>query len=86
MEKGDPPTFWLLPPPMTISHYFKMKMKIINFRGRVTAPPQTPPSRRLRRLDSRVFGARPATPNVPVALTPTPMPARSINLLGNKGP
>ena len=38
--------------------------------GRGTAPPQTPPSRRLRRLDSRVFGARPA--NVPVALTPMP--------------
>ena len=44
--------------------------KFINFLGRGTAPPQTRPSRRLRRLDSRVFGARPATPNVPVALTP----------------
>jgi len=39
--------------------------KIINFLGRGPHPP-----RRLRRLDSRVFGARPATPNVPVALTP----------------
>ena len=35
--------------------------------------PQTPPPRRLRRLDFRVFCARPATPNVPVALTPMPM-------------
>ena len=34
--------------------------KFINFLGRGT-----------RCLDSRVFGARPATPNVPVALTPT---------------
>ena len=44
--------------------------KFINFLGRGTAPPQTHLLRRLRRLDSRVFGARPATPNVPVALTP----------------
>ena len=45
--------------------------KFINFLGRGIAPPQTHPSRRLRRLDSRVFGARPATPpNVPAALTP----------------
>ena len=42
--------------------------KFINFLGRGTAPPQTPPPRRLRRLDSRVFVARPATPDVPVAL------------------
>ena len=44
--------------------------KFINFLRRGTAPPQAPAPRRLRRLDSRVFGARPATPNVPVALTP----------------
>jgi len=43
--------------------------KFKNFLGRGTAP-ETPPPCRLRRLDSRVFGARPATPNVPVALTP----------------
>ena len=36
--------------------------KIINFLGRGTALPQTPAPRRLRRLDSRVIGARPATP------------------------
>jgi len=36
--------------------------KFINFLGRSTAPLQTPPPRRLRRLDSRVFGTRPATP------------------------
>jgi len=34
---------------------------------------QPPLPRRLRRLDCRVFGARPATPNVPVALTPIPL-------------
>ena len=44
--------------------------KFINFLGRGTASPHTLPPRRLRRLDSRVFGARPSTPNVPVALTP----------------
>jgi len=45
--------------------------KFVNLLGKGTAPSQTPPPRRLRRLDSRVFGARPATPlNVPVALTP----------------
>ena len=36
--------------------------KFINFQGSGTAPPQTTPPRRLRRLDSRVFGAWPATP------------------------
>jgi len=44
--------------------------KFINFLRRGTAPPQTHLLRRVRRLDSRVFGARPATPHVPVALTP----------------
>ena len=34
--------------------------KIINILWRGTAPPQTPPPR----LDSRVFGARPATPSM----------------------
>jgi len=52
-----------------LSHHFEIE-KFINFLGRGAAPPQTPPLRCLRRLDSRVFGARPATPNVPVALTP----------------
>jgi len=50
--------------------------KFVNFLERGTAPPQTTPPRRIRRLDSRVFGARPATPNVPVALTPMPVLAR----------
>jgi len=44
-----------------LSHHFEIE-KFINFLGRCTAPPQTPPLRCLRRLDSRVFGARPATP------------------------
>ena len=36
--------------------------KYIHFLGRGTAPPQISPPRRLRLLDFRVFGARPATP------------------------
>ena len=44
--------------------------KFINFLGRGITPPRLHPPCRLWRLDSRFFGARPATPNVPVALTP----------------
>jgi len=52
--------------------------KFINFLGRGTAPSQNPTPRRLRRLDSSIFGARPATPNVPVALAPMLISARRL--------
>jgi len=52
-------------------HHTILRWKIHKFSGKGHSPSPGPTPRRLRRLDSRVFGARPATPNVPVALTPT---------------
>ena len=53
--------------------------KFINFLGRGTAPPQTPPPRHLRRLEfSRLWHSTCDPPNVLVALTPMRMGDRDI--------